>query len=83
MTSDKWECFHVLDTVGSTIGSKKTFFVAYDPKLVTDRPENPDHDTVEDMKWVTLPELWKMLDNNEIEWSDRTIAGIQILRKIS
>src|SRR5581483_3525340 len=77
MKSDNWEKFHVFDTGEATVGIRSTFFIARNPVAVTLPPLNPDQDRVIESRWVTLEELWRVVDAKEIWWDYDAFAAIQ------
>jgi|GEM_PF-5730974 len=45
--------------------------------------ENPDEeDVIVDQKWVTLEELWSMVDNKELIWKESVLVAINFLRAL-
>ena len=60
---------------------KFSYFVAKDLQELTESPDNPDFDIIEDTKWVTLEELQEMVDKKEVCWDNETLAALQALRK--
>ena len=82
MESGKWEQFHVFDTGDSTVGIKSTYFIVKNPTQVEKPPVNPDHDVIKEIKWVSLDDLWEMIDRKELLWDYDAFAGVQVLRYV-
>ncbi len=76
-----WNLFHVFDTGKSTVGLKATYYVAQGLVKHPNPPQNPDSDFVSDTKWVTLDELFSMIDNHDLIWDNDALAGVQALRQ--
>ncbi|MFN3188719.1 MAG: NUDIX hydrolase [Candidatus Paceibacteria bacterium] len=59
------------------------YFVAEDPVILENPPENPDTDYITDTKWVDQTEFQKMLDDKELLWDQGTMCAIQVFRRYS
>ncbi len=50
------------------------YFIAENPVIMENPPENPDEDYITEAKWVNQDEFQKMLDNKELLWDQGTIS---------
>lgn len=57
------------------------YFIAENPIIMENPPENPDEDYITDTKWVNLNDFQKMLDNEELLWDQGTMCALQAFRK--
>jgi len=80
MQAEKWQKFHTFDTGENTVTMHAAYFVAQDINIVDNPPQNPDLDRIEEVRWVTLDELWQMIDDHQLLWDFDALAGIQALR---
>lgn len=55
-------------------------FIAHEPFQMEQPPENPDGDVIKDMKWVSLDDIYDMLDSGDLDPSEEALIAIQILR---
>ena len=64
--------------------SRKTHcFVAENPTIMKNPPENPDTDFITNTKWVSESELWEMIDTKEIFWKETVLVALNILRGLN
>ncbi|MDZ7878809.1 MAG: NUDIX domain-containing protein [Saprospiraceae bacterium] len=56
-------------------------FIAENPIVMDNPPENPDDDYITATKWVNQTEFQKMLDSQELIWDQGTICALQAFRK--
>lgn len=68
-----------LEKNGTTI-QKSYEFVAIKPFKLETPIENPDADIILDTKWVTLDDLYSMLDAQEVQPANEILVAVQILR---
>ncbi|MCH9740931.1 MAG: NUDIX domain-containing protein [Epsilonproteobacteria bacterium] len=79
MESNSWSLYHKFDKKFSSVNI--FYYIAQDPKVMENPIENPDEDDIiVDQKWVTLGELWEMVDNQEIIWKESILVAINFLR---
>ena len=57
------------------------YFIAEDPIIMKNPPENPDLDFITDTKWVNQTEFQKMLDSQELLWDQGTMCALQVFRR--
>lgn len=57
------------------------FYVAENPIVLENPPENPDQDIITESKWVDEREFQEMLDNRELLWDEATMCALQIFKK--
>lgn len=57
------------------------FYIAEDPIILENPPENPDTDFICDMKWVNEQEFFSMIDAGELLWDEASMCAIQVFRK--
>lgn len=57
------------------------YFIAENPVIMEDAPENPDEDYITNAKWVNQTEFQTMLDNKELLWDQASICALQTFRK--
>jgi 8-oxo-dGTP pyrophosphatase MutT (NUDIX family) len=57
------------------------YFIAENPVLMENPPENPDEDYITDAKWVDIEAFQKMLDDRELQWDQGTMCALQVFRK--
>jgi len=55
-------------------------FVAEDPTIMENPPENPDTDIIIQSKWLTQVEFQQMLDTKELIWNEGAMMALQIFR---
>ena len=55
-------------------------FIAENPTIMPNPPENPDTDFITDTRWVSQSELWAMIDTKEIFWKETVLVALNILR---
>jgi len=77
MKAEKWWEFHHMNTDNFTIENKVWYLVAENVEELEVKPENPDHDIIEEVLWLTEEEFWKMADKKNINWfSDNFVAAM-------
>lgn len=59
------------------------FFVAENPQIMDNPPENPDTDIVTDTRWVNQEQFQEMLDSKELLWDAATMCALQVFKKYS
>jgi 8-oxo-dGTP pyrophosphatase MutT (NUDIX family) len=57
------------------------YFIAENPVIMANPPENPDDDYITASLWVNETEFQKMLDNHELLWDQGTMCALQAFRK--
>lgn len=57
------------------------YFIAENPIIIENPPENPDTDYITDAKWINQAEFQIMLDNGELQWDQGTMCALQAFRK--
>lgn len=57
------------------------YFIAENPVIMENPPENPDEDYITDAKWVNETEFQKMLDAKELQWDQGTMCALQAFRR--
>ncbi|PRY85026.1 NUDIX domain-containing protein [Mongoliibacter ruber] len=57
------------------------YFIAENPVIMENPPENPDEDYITDSKWVNEEEFQKMLDAKELQWDQGTMCALQAFRR--
>lgn len=57
------------------------FYIAENPVLMKNPPENPDTDYITDQKWVNQQEFESMLENHDLLWDQATMAATQMFKK--
>jgi len=79
MHSDHIYHFHSSPRIFGNRGTH--FYVAENPVIVNDAPENPDTDEIINQKWVTEQEFQEMLDSKVLLWDEGTMVALQVFRK--
>ena len=78
LESDSFYLFHFFEPY---FGSRSIYcFVAENPRVMVDPPENPDIDIIEQTRWVDVEGLQVMIDNKELIWNESTMVALQIFR---
>jgi 8-oxo-dGTP pyrophosphatase MutT (NUDIX family) len=81
MESDNWFLYHQFDKKFSSVNI--FYYVVTNPTIMEYPIENPDEeDVIVDQKWVTLEELWSMVDNKELIWKESVLVAINFLRAL-
>jgi len=57
------------------------FYVAEDPELMDNPPENPDTDVITETRWVNEAQFQEMLETKELMWDEATMCALQVFRK--
>ncbi|MCH7396993.1 NUDIX hydrolase [Belliella sp. DSM 107340] len=57
------------------------YFIAENPMIMDNPPENPDTDFITAVKWVNLAGFQEMLDKQELLWDQGTMCALQAFRK--
>lgn len=57
------------------------YFIAENPSIMENPPDNPDTDFITATKWVNQTEFQQMLDNQELLWDQGTMCALQAFRK--
>ena len=57
------------------------YFIAENPVMMENPPENPDEDYITAAKWVNQAEFQKMLDDHELLWDQGTMCALQVFRR--
>ncbi|MCH7415086.1 NUDIX hydrolase [Belliella sp. R4-6] len=57
------------------------YFIAENPMIMDNPPENPDTDFITAVKWVNLTGFQEMLDKQELLWDQGTMCALQAFRK--
>ncbi len=83
MASDKWEKLPHFDIVDKTINMTTSYFIAFDPYILENPPKNPDHDEIEQLRWVSLHAFEIMLENGEIMWDRDALYILQCLKMLN
>ena len=79
METNEWSLYHQFDKMFSSVNI--FYYIAQNPTLMINPIENPDEDDIiVDQKWVSLEELWTMVDNKEIIWKESVLVAINFLR---
>lgn len=81
--TDKWEEFHCMNTDNFTVENKISYFIAENIEPLVKKIENPDHDIVEEILWLTESEFWEMADKKEINWFSDNFVAAMLYRKIN
>lgn len=81
MESDNWFLYHQFDKKFSSVNI--FYYIVTNPTIMEYPIENPDEeDVIVDQKWVTLEELWSMVDNKELIWKESVLVAINFLRAL-
>ncbi len=80
MSAEKWEEFYHSDTPHATVNSATRFFIARGIQSIDAPKTNPDHDEIQETKWISLDELWELIDQKEMWWDRDAIVALQALR---
>jgi len=83
MAAENWEKLPHFDIVDKTISIETSYFIAHDPYLLEDPPENPDHDEIEQLRWVSLRAYEIMLENGEMMWDRDALYILQALKMLN
>ncbi|MFN3639800.1 MAG: NUDIX domain-containing protein [Flavobacterium sp.] len=76
------EIFHHLYSSERIFGNRPMhYFIAENPVLMENPPDNPDEDYITDAKWVNQTEFQDMLDRKELLWDQGTLCALQAFRK--
>ena len=79
MESNDWVFYHQFDKKFSSVNI--FYYVVTNPTMMKNPIENPDEeDIIVDQKWVTLEELWSMVDKKELIWKESVLVAINFLR---
>lgn len=57
------------------------YFIAENPIIMENPPENPDLDFITDTQWVNEIEFQNMLDTKELLWDQGTMCALQVFRR--
>ncbi|MFT7328048.1 MAG: 8-oxo-dGTP pyrophosphatase MutT (NUDIX family) [Crocinitomicaceae bacterium] len=79
MHSDHLYHFHSSERIFGNRGTH--FYVAEDPNIMENPPENPDIDFIEEIRWINESEFHHMLDTKELLWDEGTAVAGQVFRK--
>ena len=82
LEAEKWYEFHYMNTDNFTVENKVWYYVAENPKELEEKIENPDHDIVEELLWLSEEEFWKMCDRNEINWFSDNFVAAMLFRRL-
>jgi 8-oxo-dGTP pyrophosphatase MutT (NUDIX family) len=75
-------CLHHLYSSERIFGNRPMhYFIAENPIVMENPPENPDDDYITSTKWVNLAEFQTMLDLHELQWDQGTMCALQVFRK--
>jgi len=85
LEADTWEelTTEALFMKKQTFNPNTRFFFCFDIKEMKNAPENPDRDTVEETKWISYAELWRMVETDPAMWDEDTLIALMLLRKYS
>lgn len=83
MAAKRWKKLPVFDIVDKTINMTTSYFIAYDPYLLENPPKNPDHDEIEQLRWVSLRAYEIMLENGEMMWDRDALYILQTLKMLN
>ncbi|HIO92323.1 MAG TPA: NUDIX hydrolase [Leucothrix mucor] len=79
MEAQEWSLYHQFDKKFSSVNI--FYYIANNPQLMANPIPNPDEDDIiVDQKWVSLEELWAMVDEKEIIWKESVLVAINFLR---
>lgn len=79
MKSDNFYHIHSSERIFGNRGSH--FYVAEDPIILKNPPENPDKDIITDSKWVTKDQFEVMMNSRELMWDEATMCALQVFRE--
>lgn len=83
MASDKWEKLPRFDIEDKTINMETSYFIAHNPYQLKNPPKNPDHDEIEQVRWVSLRAYEIMLENGEMMWDRDALYILQTLKMLN
>ncbi len=77
MRAEKWTLWKTHDTHGQTIGTTTYYFIAQEIETITQAPENPDHDEVREMRWVSQGAFQRLLRTQQVMWDTSALYVLQ------
>ncbi len=79
MQSDNLYHFYTFEKIFGNRGIH--CYIAENPVVMQQPPENPDTDIIERGLWVNEDQFYKMLDDRELIWHESATVAIQVFRK--
>ena len=55
-------------------------YIAENPRVLENPPENPDTDVITDSQWINESTFWEMLDREDLLWNETALLAIQVFR---
>ena len=81
MEANEWSLYHQFDKTFSSVNIY--YYIATNPTLMENPIPNPDEDDIiVEQKWVSLDELWVMVDAKELIWKESVLVAINFLRAL-
>lgn len=77
--SDNFYHLYSSDPVFGNRGSH--FYVAENPRILENPPENPDLDYITGTQWVNREAFQHMLDTKELLWDQATMCALQVFER--